>query len=73
MYWVRRRQNLPESADGNVVQLGPYQHKAARMRRWAWWSALILRRWPTHAGQAMPAANSGAVVRFRRQAGAAHW
>ena len=75
MYWVRRWQNLAQSPHGNVVELWPYQHKAARQRRWARWSALVRRAGPADAAQAkrMPVASSGAVLRFRRQAGAARW
>jgi hypothetical protein len=75
MYGMRRRQNLPEGLDGNVVLLRPYQHKAARQRRLAWWTTLIFGRVPADARQAkaMPSDSSGAVLRFRGQAGAARW
>jgi hypothetical protein len=70
---IRSRENAPAIPGGNIVRLRPYQCKAARQRRWAWWAALLFYPGPQNTARAQHAVGTGEVVKFRRQAGAARW
>jgi hypothetical protein len=66
-------ENAPAISAGNVIDLAPHQRRARRRRHWAWWRALLFGFAPAKAPQTvrMSVASSGAVVKFRRQAGGA--
>ena len=69
------QENTPAISVSNVISLAPHQRKARRQRHWAWWRALRFGFGLAKKAQSMPmpVASAGAVVKFRRQAGAARW